>query len=419
MLQKRIQDVSRSLCHLVQDHGSEIHLSHLHLYSALLVITDHFTKYAVAVPTRNTTARTTAEAFYHHFIVHYGTPKQIHSDQGANFMSNIIKELCNILGIKRSRTTPYHPMGNGQCERLNRTILSILGTLKPDQKKDWKNYINPLVHAYNCTRHDTTGISPYALMFGREPRLPIDFAFNIEQPTERNKPMSKYIENLKKKLQHSYDLARKMTRKSQDRQKQNYDTKVKGATLQPYDRVLVKIVAFDGRHKIADKWEEDIYVIVSQPNSDIPVFKVRKENETGRDRVLHRNLLLPVGSVESDDSQPQPIRMPRRKRQLPQLPVQGPIRRPDPSLVSDDKDEEDSEPDTSIHIVIRERPVDRVGDTTNDAAAAEPGNDVDAPVQNESRGQSDSASGSTTDNRDEAEEIEILEDLGLETIEMI
>ena len=300
-------------------------------YEYLLVITDHFTKYAVAVPTRNTTARTTAEAFYHHFIVHYGTPKQIHSDQGANFMSNIIKELCNILGIKRSRTTPYHPMGNGQCERLNRTILSILGTLKPDQKKDWKNYINPLVYAYNCTRHDTTGISPYALMFGREPRLPIDFAFNIEQPTERNQPMSKYIENLKKKLQHSYDLARKMTRKSQDRQKQNYDTKVKGATLQPYDRVLVKIVAFDGRHKIADKWEEDIYVIVSQPNPDIPVFKVRKENGTGRDRVLHRNLLLPVGSVESDDSQPQPIRLPRRKRQLPKLPVQGPIRRPDPS----------------------------------------------------------------------------------------
>ena len=291
-------------------------------------------------------------------------------------------------------------MGNGQCERLNRTILSILGTLKPDQKKDWKKYINPLVHAYNCTRHDTTGISPYALMFGREPRLPIYFAFNIEQPTERNQPMSRYIENLKKKLQHSYDLARKMTRKSQERQKHNYDTKVKGATLQHYDRVLVKIVAFDGRHKIADKWEEDIYVIVSQPNSDIPVFKVRKENGTGRDRVLHRNLLLPVGSVESDDNQPQPNRMPRRKRQLPTLPVQGPIRGPDPSLVSDDKEEEDSEPDTSIRIVIRERPVDRVGDTTNDAAAAEPGNDVDAQMQNESRGQSYSASGSTTDNMD-------------------
>jgi transposase InsO family protein len=75
----------------------------------VLVITDHFTKFAVAVPTRNQTARTTADALFNHFIIPYGLPKKIHSDQGANFSSKLIQELRSLTGISKSRTTPYHP----------------------------------------------------------------------------------------------------------------------------------------------------------------------------------------------------------------------------------------------------------------------------------------------------------------------
>lgn len=84
-------------------------------YGKVLVITDHFTKYAVAVPTKNQMTGTTAESFYNNFIVHYGIPTKLHSDQGANFESTIIKERCNIMGIQKSHTTPYHrwhPEGN-------------------------------------------------------------------------------------------------------------------------------------------------------------------------------------------------------------------------------------------------------------------------------------------------------------------
>lgn len=135
----------------------------------ILVMTDHFTKITIEVPTRNQTARTTADAIFNEFIVHYGLPRKLHSDQGANFCSNIIKELCQITGISKSRTTPYHPMGNGITERFNRTLISMLGTLDLEQKHNWKKYIYPLVHAYNSTIHDSTGFSPYFLMFGREP----------------------------------------------------------------------------------------------------------------------------------------------------------------------------------------------------------------------------------------------------------
>lgn len=136
-------------------------------YEYVLVITDHFSRFAMAIPTKNMTAKTTAEVFYQHFIVYYGIPQKIHSHQGANFESKIIKELCSSLSIQKSRTTPYHPMGNGQCERFNRTSISMLGTLNPDEKQDWKSFIKPLVQAYKCTKQDSTSFSPYYLMFGR------------------------------------------------------------------------------------------------------------------------------------------------------------------------------------------------------------------------------------------------------------
>jgi hypothetical protein len=69
-------------------------------------------------------------------------------------------------------------MGNGMSERFNRTLFDMLGKLNPDQKTKWKEYVAPLVSAYNCTRHESTGQTPYFLMFGRYPRIPIDFTFN-------------------------------------------------------------------------------------------------------------------------------------------------------------------------------------------------------------------------------------------------
>ena len=85
--------------------------------SNILVITDYFTNYAMAIPTHNQTAKTTADAIYNNFMVNYGIPTRIHTDQGANLESDIIKELCNLTGMTKSRTTPYNSMGNGCTER--------------------------------------------------------------------------------------------------------------------------------------------------------------------------------------------------------------------------------------------------------------------------------------------------------------
>ena len=110
----------------------------------VLVVTDHFTKYAQAYPTRNQTATTTAKVLFENFFVHYGFPKRLHSDQGRNFESKLIKELCCLANIEKSRTTPYHPMGNGIAERFNSTLINMLGTLDPVKKHNWKSHIGSL-----------------------------------------------------------------------------------------------------------------------------------------------------------------------------------------------------------------------------------------------------------------------------------
>ena len=174
----------------------------------------------MAIPTRNQLARTVADAFYNNFILHYGIPERIHSDQGANFESTIIKELCTIMGMSKSRTTSYHPMGNGQCERFNRTICDMLGSLDPSKKANWKCYVSPLVFAYNSTRHESTGHSPFMLMFGRNPRLPIDAALGLRE--NQQDITTTFITELKDRISKAHEVA---TNKAARKQKDNYDNK--------------------------------------------------------------------------------------------------------------------------------------------------------------------------------------------------
>ena len=149
-------------------------------------------------------------------------------------------------------------MGNGMPERINQTLLNMLGTLEDDQKTDWKSYVPPLVHAYNSTRHESTGYLPHYLMFGRHPRLAADAFLGIKPGIESSEK-SKYVSNLKNRLEFAYKTASREASRQGRRHNAIYDLKVRESHLLPVDRVLVCIVRLKGKNKLEDNGEESLF----------------------------------------------------------------------------------------------------------------------------------------------------------------
>ena len=141
------------------------------------------------------------------FIIHYGLPEKILSDQRRNFESELIADLCKLTGAMKHRTSQYHPQTNGQCERFNSTLINMLGTLPLEHKSDWKGSIRMPVHAYNCTHNSGRSISPYFLMYSRQPQLPIDVTLRISPKPIATSTCSKYIQKLREHIKSTHKKA--------------------------------------------------------------------------------------------------------------------------------------------------------------------------------------------------------------------
>ena len=226
--------------------------------------TDHFTRYAQAYVTPNQKAATVAKTLWDRFFVHYGFPEKILSDQGQSFESKLLEELCLLAQVNKLRTTLYRPEGNGSCEWFNRILISMLGTLPEEFKAEWMNHVNTLTYAYNCTRRNATGFSPYYLLYGRHPLLPIDIEFGVMTPDLNEVVTSKYVKALQRRLEYAFKKAAKFSKKEAMRSKKRYDKSAKCSKLEPGDLVLVRKKGFQEKHKISDRWEQDPYEVVRQ-----------------------------------------------------------------------------------------------------------------------------------------------------------
>ena len=218
----------------------------------VLVITDHFTHYALAVVTKDQTAKTIAKVLYERFITVFGAPAKLLSDWGANFTSVLVEELCAMFSIQKCQTTVYHPQCNGQVKCFHQTLFRMIGKLASNKKAQWEQHLPELLQAYNSTRSAITSYSPHYLMFGRHPRLPVDLYFPTKGTYVCSCHIPSYVEEVRRHFKEAYTEAHLQTNSEVKQQKWYNDRPTSTVQLMPGDVILMKLDAFQGKRKAKD-----------------------------------------------------------------------------------------------------------------------------------------------------------------------
>ncbi|XP_016300864.1 uncharacterized protein LOC107657336 [Sinocyclocheilus anshuiensis] len=210
--------------------------------------------------------------------------------QGHNFESALILQLCELYQVRKSRTTPYHPAGNGQCERFNRTLHNLLRTLPGSRKRDWVSCLSQVIFCYNTTPHQVTGESPYYLMFGQEPQLPIDFLLG-RVPEPATGSIHSWVVEHRRRLQVAFEGARERLKAAAARRKRQHDQYVRDLPLSEGQLVYLRDHVVQGRHKIQDLWSSVIYQVVHSPEEGGVMYTIAPITDLGKVRRVHRSLL--------------------------------------------------------------------------------------------------------------------------------
>ena len=270
----------------------------------VLVLQDHFSKYVVAYVVKDQTACTAAETLRIGYFGLFSAPAYLVSDQGKAFTGHVITHLCELYGVQKLRTSPYHAQTNGQVERMNQTIIRMIGKLEEDKKACWSKHLPELLMAYNATRSAVTRYSPYYLLFSRRPRIPVDYLFPTLRDSPHQTKMEVSVAAMQKRLKEAFAVARHLTSKEAAKQCRYYDCKAGAVALQPGDVVMVCTDGFVGKRKVKDRWEDGGFIVESQLE-DWPVYKVKCPTTDARQkpkyRILHRNCLLLVTDEDASD----------------------------------------------------------------------------------------------------------------------
>ena len=233
-------------------------------------------------------------------------------------MGHIITHLCDLYGVQKLRTSPYHAQTNGQVERMNQTIIRMIGKLEEDKKACWSEHQPELLLAYNTTCSAVTGYSPYYLLFGRRSRIPVDCLFPTLCDSPHQTKMEVSVVAMQKRLKEAFAVARCLTSEEAAKQCHYYDCKAGAVALQPGDVVMVHTDVFEGKQKVKDQWEDGGFIIESQLEG-WPIYKVKRLTSDDRQKpkyqVLHQNHLLLVtvhltSKVKPKSRQPQLSQMP-------------------------------------------------------------------------------------------------------------
>ena len=255
----------------------------------VLVVSDYFTKWTEAYAIPNQEAMTVAKVFVEEFVMRFGVPRLLHTDQGRNFESELFKELCELLGICKTRTTAFHPQSDGMVERFNKTLEAMLSTVVSDNQKDWDEWLPYVMMAYRSSVHETTSHTPCLMMFGREMNLPIDIMFPPPPHETRDANPSEYVQKLQSSLETVFDVARDKTETSVNRQKMNYDIHSNYKVFNSGDKVwLFTPTRKKGLSPKLQRFWDGPY-IVKDKLSDV-TYRIKK-SQRSKPKVVHHDRL--------------------------------------------------------------------------------------------------------------------------------
>ena len=270
----------------------------------ILTMIDYATRYPEAIPLKTIDTISVAEAMLEMYS-RVGFPEEVLSDRGSNFTSDMMKEISRLISVRRLTTTPYHPMCNGLCERFNGVLKTILRKLTSERPKDWHRYLPAVLFAYREVPNESTGFSPFELLYGRDVRGPMSILKEVwlkEQSNEEKKDVYQYVLDLRERIEGTCKTAREELEKSARRYKRYYDRTAKSRILQENEEVLLLLPT--DTSKLLVQWKGP-YKVVERTGKY--TYKIQMPGNT---KVFHINMLKqyfrPKTVTEGQDSNLEP-----------------------------------------------------------------------------------------------------------------
>ncbi|XP_060062936.1 uncharacterized protein LOC132543450 [Ylistrum balloti] len=251
----------------------------------ILTIVDYATRYPEAVALKGIETERVAEALVEVFS-RVGVPTEMLTDQGAQFTSNLMKEVSRLLSIRQLTTTPYHPQCNGLVERFNGTLKRMLRRMSTERPKDWDRYLNALLFAYREVPQESLGFSPFEMLYGRAVRGPMMILKELltkEMPDDDIKTTYQYVIDLKERMEDTCQIALEHLKEAKVMQRKHFNRRAKARELKPGDKVLVLLPT--KANKLLMQWKGPFEVLEKVGQFDYRI------NQQGKEKTFHINLL--------------------------------------------------------------------------------------------------------------------------------
>jgi len=263
----------------------------------ILVVTEYLTKWTEAFPMRSADASTVCKLFFDNIIARFGAPRRLLTDQGQQFKSKLLQQLCDVFGTQKIFTSPYHPQTDGQAERFMHTIANMISKFTGEKQDDWDELLPALLFAYRRATNSTTGETPFFLTFGRDPLTPTDLDLRAGVSVEAH-THNTWKQHLMQTLQSAYSCVRDNLQQAHQHNKEDYDSRHSTPqSYQPGDLVMMYVPATQRglTPKLVRKWTGPYRILETKGQQ---TYRLADINGQSLNKVIHIQRLKPYRSRE-------------------------------------------------------------------------------------------------------------------------